>query len=104
MVKKSISKIKQAEDKAEKIVIEAEKTVKDNIAAEKRKWEKKMDEAKESEEVNLAKKLAEAKQEAGSLKKERDSEIGSKMSIVEDKAKTNVDEAVKLLVDKMLAV
>ena len=104
MVKKSITKIKQAEDKAEGIVVEAEKAVRDSLAAEKRKWEKEMDEVKEAEEVNLAEKVGEAKKEAEGLKKEREAEISDKMSATEDKAKTNVDKAVKLLVDKMLAV
>ncbi|NQV12869.1 MAG: hypothetical protein HQ530_01045 [Parcubacteria group bacterium] len=104
MVKKSITKIKEAENKAERIVVEAEKTVADSVVSEKRRWEKELDKIKEAEEVNLATKLETAKKEAGGLKKERESEIDSKMSAVEDKAKTNVDKAVQLLVDKMLAV
>ncbi|MBU1178059.1 hypothetical protein KJ903_02465 [Patescibacteria group bacterium] len=104
MVKKSITKIKEAENKAEKTVAEAEKAVTNDVVAEKRKWEKELERIKEAEEVNLVKKLEVAKREATSLKKERESEISGKISAVEDKAKTNVDKAVQLLVDKMLAV
>lgn len=101
-MKESLTKIKQAEKKAQDIIKKTEEESAKLITLAREKGEKDIDKVRDSALAKKEKMLAGAKKGAEKLKEEEGKKTEVEVKNLEKQALKNIDKAVELVVSKFL--